>query len=304
MRTPAILGASALLLGLPLLAACNSSTAPTGASSSTSPSASSSLVKVVAAFYPLQYAAQQVGGSAVSVTNLTSPGVEPHDLELSAAQVGEISKADLVLYVKGFQPAVDDAIAQEAADRAIDVTADLTLLSGAEGADPHVWLDPSNMSSIGTTIATRLSSIDPAAKKNFAAGSAALTSAMTALTTDYKKVLGNCVSDKLVVSHDAFGYLAKAFGFTQIGISGLNPEAEPSPARMRDVANVVRDNKVSTIYYETLVDPKVAQTLASETGATAAKLDPLEGLVAGSTGNYVSVMKENLATLKVGQQCS
>lgn len=296
MRTPAILGASVLLLGLPLLAACSS----TPAASDLRPST----VKVVAAFYPLQYAAQQVGGSAVSVTNLTSPGVEPHDLELSAAQVGEISTADLVLYVKGFQPAVDDAIAQEAADRAIDVTADLTLLSGAEGADPHVWLDPSNMSSIGTTIATRLSRIDPAAKKTFATGSAALTSAMTALNADYKKVLSNCASNKLVVSHDAFGYLAKAFGFTQIGISGLNPEAEPSPARMRDVANVVRDNKVSTIYYETLVDPKVAQTLASETGATAAKLDPLEGLVAGSTGNYFSVMKENLATLKVGQQCS
>ncbi len=296
MRTSRILGASTLLLGLPLLTACGS----TPAASDLHPST----VNVVAAFYPLQYAAQQVGGSAVSVTNLTSPGVEPHDLELSAAQVGEISKADLVLYIKGFQPAVDEAIAQQAADRAIDVTANLKLLTSDEGSDPHVWLDPSNMATIGDAVAARLTTIDPNAKSTFTSGSTALTSAMTALTAEYKKVLGNCASDKLVVSHDAFGYLAKALGFTQIGISGLSPEAEPSPARIRDVANVVRDNKVSTIYYETLVDPKVAQTLAEETGATAAKLDPLEGLVTGSTGDYVSVMKENLATLKAGQQCS
>ena len=304
MRTRVILGASALLLGLPLLSACSSSDSPTSAGTSTSASASSSGLKVVAAFYPLQYAATAVGGSAVAVSNLTAPGVEPHDLELSAAQVAEISSADLVLYVKGFQPAVDDAIAQEAADRAIDVTADLKLLTGAEGADPHVWLDPANMSAIGKTIATRLSTINSSAASTFNSGSAALTSAMSALTSEYTAGLAHCKSNKLVVSHDAFGYLAKAFGFTQVGISGLNPEAEPSPARMRDVANVVRDNKVSTIYYETLVDPKVAETLATETGAKAAKLDPLEGLVAGSTGDYVSVMKENLATLKVGQQCS
>jgi zinc transport system substrate-binding protein len=127
---------------------------------------------------------------------------------------------------------------------------------------------------------------------------------MTALSADYKKALGTCASDKLVVSHDAFGYLAKAFGFTQVGISGLSPEAEPSPARMREIADFVRANNVSTIYYETLVDPKVAQTLATETGVTATMLDPLEGLAADSTGDYVSVMKENLATLKVGQKCS
>ncbi|MDD2818068.1 MAG: metal ABC transporter substrate-binding protein [Candidatus Nanopelagicales bacterium] len=296
MRNRVLLGASALLLGLPLVAACSSS--------DTSASSTTGKVNVVAAFYPLQYAASQVGGSAVSVTNLTAPGVEPHDLELSAAQVAEISSADLVLYVKGFQPAVDDAVAQQAANRSIDVTADIAMLTGDEGADPHVWLDPANMSAIGKTIAARLTSIDPAATSTFTSGSAALTTAMTALTRDYKTALGKCASDKLVVSHDAFGYLAKAFGFTQIGISGLNPEAEPSPARMREVAAAVRDNKVTTIYYETLVDPKVAETIAAETGAKAAMLDPLEGLVAGATGDYVSVMKENLATLKVGQQCS
>jgi len=258
----------------------------------------------VAAFYPLEYAAQQIGGSDVTVENLTQPGVEPHDLELSAAQVAEISQADLVLYVKGFQPAVDDAVAQQAADRSIDVTSTLQLLAGPEGADPHVWLDPTNMSKIGTAIAERLATIEPDKAATFAKNSSNLTTSMTSLTSAFTTGLASCKTKSLVVSHDAFGYLAKAFGFTQVGISGLNPEAEPSPARMRDVAEVITANNVSTIYYETLVDPKVAQTIADETGASAVMLDPLEGLAPNSTGDYVSVMKANLAALKKGQVCS
>ncbi len=282
---------------IPLVAACAPASMGTPSSSSDGP-------RVVAAFYPLQYAAQQIGGTGVSVTNLTQPGIEPHDLELSAQQVGEIANADLVLYVKGFQPAVDEAIAQQAPDRAIDVSAELSRLTLDGAADPHVWLDPANMSAIGTAIAERLAEISPDNAAAYAKNSSALTSAMTTLSTDYSTALANCRTRTMVVSHDAFGYLAKAFGLTQVGISGLSPEAEPSPARIREVADVVAKQNVTTIYYETLVDPKVAQTIADETGASAQKLDPLEGLQPDSTGDYASVMRENLSTLTKGQGCS
>jgi zinc transport system substrate-binding protein len=285
-------------IALPALAACAPS--PSATDGAASPSAPS----VVAAFYPLQYVAEQIGGSAITVTNLTQPGVEPHDLELSAQQVAEIANADLVLYVKGFQPAVDEAIAQQAADRAIDVSASLATLTLDGSADPHVWLDPANMTAIGTQIATRLAEISPGKAADFEKNAGGLTAAMTALTDEYRSGLAQCRTSTMVVSHDAFGYLAKAFGLNQVGISGLSPEAEPSPARLKDVAAVVAQEGVSTIYYETLVDPKVAQTLADETGATAAKLDPLEGLAQGSSGDYASVMRENLATLITGQGCS
>jgi len=297
MRSLKMLGLCSLLLPLALVSGCGSSDSASSSLASTTP-------KVVAAFYPLQYAAQQVGGTNVSVANLTQPGVEPHDLELSAAQVAEISQADLVLYIKGFQPAVDDAVAQQAPDRSIDVTSALELLSGPEGSDPHVWLDPANMSKIGSAIAERLAVIEPDKAAAFAKNSETLTASMNALSKEFSAGLATCKTKSLVVSHDAFGYLAQAFGFTQVGISGLNPEAEPSPARMRDVAEVIRANNVSTIYYETLVDPKVAQTIADETGAAAVMLDPLEGLAPNSTGDYVSVMKANLTTLKKGQECS
>lgn len=298
LRLLTVLAAGALVV-----TGCGSNDAGTGSSSG----AGASGTNVVAAFYPLQYAAQAVGGDTVNVTTLTPPGVEPHDLELSAAQVADIAAADLVLYVKGFQPAVDEAVAQQAADRAIDVSAGLNLLTGPDDAganDPHVWLDPANMATIGAAVAERLAQIAPDSAATVNANSADLASQMSALSKDYTNGLATCRSRDLVVSHEAFGYLAKAFDLTQVGISGLSPEAEPSPARIKEVADLVRSKGITTIYYETLVDPKVAQTVADETGATVAVLDPLEGLAEGATGDYASVMRANLATLEAGQGCT
>jgi zinc transport system substrate-binding protein len=306
-RTPRRLAlAASVAAGALLLSACGGATTAGGPSAGGADGATS----VVAAFYPLEYAAGEVGGDAVTISSLTPPGVEPHDLELTAAQVAEIASADVVLYVKGFQPAVDEAVAQQAADRAIDVSAGLALLageanSGEEGAtDPHVWLAPANMAAIGGVIADRLAELDPESATAIAADTAAFQQAMTDLDAEFAQSLAECASRDLVVSHEAFGYLADAYDLNQIGISGLSPEAEPSPARMREVADLVRANGVSTIYYETLVDPKVAQTIADETGAQTAVLDPLEGLAEGATGDYATVMADNLATLVAGQSCS
>lgn len=319
------------------LAGC-SATGPLAADGSASGSAGAASDKptIVAAFYPLAYAAAQVAGDRVNIIGLTPPGVEPHDLELSAAQTAQIAEADLVLYAAGFQPAVDEAVAQQAADRAIDVLAGLDLLAGHDAAahdpaapdaaahdattadaaahdaaedgagavDPHVWLDPRNMTAIGSAIADRLASIDPPGAASYAAGATALAGQMTGLDAQFRAGLANCANTTLVVSHEAFGYLARAYGLQQVGISGLAPEAEPSPARMADVISIVRDKGVSTLYYETLVDPKVASTIASEAGITTAVLDPLEGLTDGASDTYVTVMQRNLQTLMDGQQCT
>lgn len=253
---------------------------------------------IVAAFAPLAYAAQQVAGDAVRVVDLTPPGVEPHDLELTASQVAEIADASLVVSVPGFQPAVDDAVAQQAADRSIDATDGVALL----GNDPHVWLDPASMATLGQAIAERLAADDPAQADDYRSRANDLAVRMQSLSAEFREGLAQCTSRTMVVSHEAFGYLAAANGMTQVGISGLSPEAEPSPARMAEVADVVREHGISTIYYETLVDPKVAQTIADETGATTAVLDPIEGLAEGTT--YEEVMRANLATLRAGQQCT
>lgn len=252
---------------------------------------------VVAAFAPLADVAGRIGGDLVDVVDLTPPGVEPHDLELSASQVAQIADASVVVRIPGFQPAVDDAVAQQASDRALDASAGLDLIPG----DPHIWLDPANLATLGHAVATRLAAADPAHAAEFEANATTLDADMTALSSEYATALTQCASTDLVVSHEAFAYLARAFGLTQVGVSGLSPEAEPSPARMAEVAALVKRKGIDTIYFEPLADPKIAQTIADETGAKVAVLDPIENLAAGS--HIEDVMRANLQTLTQGQQC-
>lgn len=280
--------AAALVVPALLISACS------GSATSSTPS---DRPVVVASFAPLADIARQVGGPDVSVVDLTPSGVEPHDLELTAQQVGQIADADVVVSIPGFQSAVDEAIAQQASDRSVDATTGVDLIAG----DPHVWLDPANMAVIATSVATALGAADPAHATDYDARAAAYAAAMTALSTDMAAGLAQCASTDLVVSHEAFAYLARAFGLTQIGISGISPDAEPSPARIAEVARLVTDKGVSTVYFEPLVDPKIAQTVADESGASVAELDPIENLADGST--YEDVMRANLKTLQEGQQC-
>ena len=301
------------VVGLASLALAGCSSGGTGSGGS-----ADAPITVMAAFYPLQYAAEQVGGSDVTVTGLTPPGAEPHDVELTPQQIAEVSEADLILYIKGFQPAVDEAVAQVAPDKAVDVSQGITLLKGehseaeatgeqaaGEGSvtDPHIWLDPLNMVTIADTITARLGEIQQDNSTTFAANAATLDQQLTDLDEQWSAQTGQCASRDLVVSHEAFGYLAARYDFTQRGISGLSPEAEPSPAKVAEVTDFVRKNNVKTIYFETLVDPKVAETVAAETGAATAVLDPLEGLPEGSDETYLTVMQQNLATVVAGQPC-
>ncbi len=280
-----------------------------GACATASTSAPDGKLKVVTAFYPLEFAARQVGGDAVEVSTLTPPGVEPHDLELSPSQVAEIRDADVIVYIPGFQPAVDTAIEQQAQDRAVDAAKGITLLAAPQAqdtadklTDPHIWLDPANMATIGATLADAFTTRSP--QGGFSERNRDFAEHMTVLDQRFTAGLATCTIKDMVVSHEAFAYLAQAFGFTQVGISGLSPDAEPSPARLKEVADKVKADGVTTVYYETLVDPKVAETLAAETGTVAAVLDPLEGLAPGSTGDYTSVMLTNLDTLRAGQRCA
>jgi zinc transport system substrate-binding protein len=304
--------AAGALLALGGIAACsNNSNTPAGADPAK--------IDVVVAFYPLQFVAERVGGDAVQVTNLAKPGAEPHDLELNPGQVGQISKAKLVVYLKSFQPAVDDAVAQQGGDRAFDVTGAAPLLDAATGGpnhagepgaapgaakDPHVWLDPTRLSTIGDKLAERLGKADPARAADYTARAKTLRGDLETLDKEFDQGLTTCQRREVVTSHAAFGYLADRYKLTQIGLTGLTPEDEPSPQRLADVAKTAKDHKATTIFFETLVSPKVAETIAKEIGAKTAVLDPIEGLEPGSTGDYLSVMRSNLSTLKTALSCS
>jgi zinc transport system substrate-binding protein len=327
-RHPALLAAPALALPL-ALAACSSGAA--GGEDGT--------VRVLASFYPLQYVAQQVGGEHVQVDNLTPPAAEPHDLELSPAQVREIGTADVVLYLSGFQSAVDEGVEARQPEHVLDAADVVTLEahgSAEEGADehagetaeehaehaeesgdghdhgalgeldPHFWTDPNLLAELAGPVAEQLSAADPEHAADYEAGAAALEQTLADLDAEYVEGLAACSEATLVTSHTAFGYLAERYGLEQVGISALDPEAEPSPARLRQIGAVVRENGVSTLFSETLVSPKVTETLASDLGVATAVLDPLEGLsedALASGEDYVSVMQSNLETLEQGLVC-
>jgi zinc transport system substrate-binding protein len=263
---------------------------------------------VVAGFYPLQFVAEKIGGEQVRVANLTKPGAEPHDLELTPSQMTSISDAQLVLYLKGFQPAVDEAVAQEAARRAFDV-ATVQPLNDAQageesGKDPHVWLDPVRLAEIADKTADRLASIDPVHAADFRSRATALRTDLETLDEEYSAGLANCARHEIVTSHAAFGYLAGRYKLTQIPITGLNPDEDPSPAQLQQVATLAKQKGATTIFFETLVSPKLSEAVARQVGAKAEVLDPIEGIEPGSSADYFSVMRSNLATLRTALGCS
>ena len=303
------------LLSLLTLPACGASDS-TDASSAVGEAGSGTL-QVAASFYPLAYLATQIGADHVTVTTLTKPGGEPHDLELTPGDVAEVSEVDLVVYLAGFQPSVDDAVTQAEPDHVFDAAASADLArtftpiedgeehdDEAGSIDPHFWLDPVRYAAVAGALGTAFGEIDPDNAQEYAANATAFADRLDALDGEFSSALAACTQKNLVTSHNAFGYLAERYGFEQLGITGLTPEDDPSASSLAVVSDFVRDNDVATIYFETLVDPSVAEAVAAETGAATAVLDPLEGLTDDSAGDdYFEVMRSNLATLSSGQSC-
>ena len=280
--------AAAVILGGIALAGCGGSPSGDGASGD-----GAERLDVVAGFYPLAFAASEIGGEGVSVSNLTPPGAEPHDLELSPRDVEQVRSADLVLYLGGgFQPALEDAVGK-AEGRAVDALAGLE----SSGEDPHVWLDPVRYERIAVRIGEALGRPEPAR---------AFSERLTALDAEYAVGLRECERREIITSHAAFGYLAGRYGLEQITITGLAPEAEPAPRELERVARLARERGATTIFFETLVSPELAETVAREIGAETAALDPLEGLTgeeAKGGEDYFSLMRRNLAVLREALGC-
>jgi zinc transport system substrate-binding protein len=252
---------------------------------------SSGKTSVVAAFYPLAYAAEQIGGDSVEVTNLTPPGTEPHDVELSVRDVEKVRSADVVFYLgEGFQPALERAV-----DGADGETVDLLDSVDVSGKDPHVWLDAVRYDQVASEIGNVLDR-----------PTGSFAQRLATLHTDFRRGLMDCERREIVTSHDAFGYLADRYGLKQIPITGISPEAEPTPRTLERVIDQVRASGATTVFFETLLSPRIAETVARETGARTAVLNPIEGLSEDELArgeNYFSVMRENLATLRKALGC-
>lgn len=338
LAMPALLAATALTL-----AACSvgESAAESSADSATDASSSSEAtgqtIEVVAAAYPLEFLATAVGGDRVTVESLAPAGAEPHDLELAPAQVNTVENADLVVYLEGFQTAVDEAVAQTSSTALDLIPVTLAVEHEHEGEsedehddhdhaeeseeseesedshdghdhgdlafDPHVWLDPVRMAAAAEALAEELSAIDPNGEETFHANADALIAELNGLDEAYHDGLASCERDVVVVSHEAYGYLADAYGFEQVGLSGIDPDTEPSPAKVREIEEVVTENGVTTIFVETLLSPDVAEVLANDLGITTALLSPLESAPEDG-GDYLTQSEANLEALRTALGCA
>ena len=304
-----------------------------GCASADEPQESDGLV-VSAAFYPLEYIATQVGGNDVEVRTITQPGVDPHDAELSPAAVRELGESDIILYVAEFQPAVDDAIAQMEDVTLINVEDYVEFREADEHAhgeedeahedeahedeahedeahedddhgdeDPHFWLDPSVYAELAPVLAEAFGDLDPDNAQDFQDRANVAEEDLLALDNEFSTTLAACESDVIVVSHEAFGYMTDAYGLEQVGLAGLSPDAEPTPARLREVREIAEHEGITTIYFETLVDSSVSETFANDLDLDTAVLDPIEGLV-NDDDDYRRVMERNLDALAEGLGCN
>ncbi|MFE4535887.1 metal ABC transporter substrate-binding protein [Streptomyces scopuliridis] len=314
--------AGAVTLGLVALSACSSSDAAT--------KKSGDKLAVTASFYPMQFLAERIGGDHVSVTTLTKPGVEPHDLELSPRQAAQLGEADVILYLKGIQPAVDEAITQSGVQNTVDATSLTTLEkhgtevghshddghadgadghadeeshageeSSLDGKDPHIWLDPVKYAEVAKGVGASLEKADPDNSATYRKNTDALVKQLGGLDTAFKQGLADTTTKTFITTHAAFGYLAERYGLTQEAIAGLDPESEPTPARVKELETIAEHDKVGTVFFETLASDKTAKTIAADSGLKTDVLDPLEGITDKSKGDdYIEVMNSNLAALR------
>lgn len=281
-------------------------------------------VRVVAAFYPLQYAAQRVGGDLVSVDNLTVPGQEPHDLSLTIQETAAIADADLVLFEDGFQPAIDAAVETNAEGAVLDAAEAVELLPAEEGdehegeegeehateeehghgdLDPHFWQDPVLLADLGDAVADELAEVDPDNADTYEANAADLRADLESLDADFAGGLKGCERETVVVSHDAFGYLEK-YHLHFEAIAGLSPDAEPTPSDLVRLQQLIESDGITTVFGERLAPPALVDTLARDAGVATAVLDPIEGLTDETEGeDYLTLMTQNLDALREANGC-
>lgn len=337
MRTPIVRAAALGAATLMIVTGCGTDG---GEADDNGASPADADLTVVTGVYPLEWLAQEIGGDNVAVVQLTEPGTEPHDLELTGRQIAEVSEADIAFYVEGLQPAVDEAVGQEAAEAALSV-ADVVELRPAGGTDehaedddhghdhedgdgdeehaedeghdhdhdhgdydPHFWLDVELMTETAEALAERMGEINPDGADLYQEGAERVTSELVTIGEAYEDGLASCEHREVVVGHTAFTYLTDQYDLEQIGVSGVDPDTEPSPAQIAAIADIVNERDITTIFTEPLMPAATADTIAAETGAQVEVLDPLEGVTDQSPGDdYPSIMLGNLDALSTALAC-
>lgn len=267
---------------------------------------------VIASFYPMYDFTRQVAGDRAQVVSLVPPGVHGHDWEPSPQDVARLRQARVFVYNgAGFEPWAEKVIAEAAGPSLVVVAASAGLarapVPGGVEVDPHVWLDPVLAQGEVEAIRGALERGDPAGKAVYNANARAFQAKLAALHERFQAGLHECARREVVVTHKAFSYLTRRYRLEQVAVMGLAPESEPSPAALAAIVRFARQGKVTAIFLEPLVSPRLAETLAREVGAKILSLNPIEGVTteeAAAGKGYTDLMAQNLESLRAGLGCT
>ncbi len=310
-----------VLSGLLLLGACSNLSPETQ---------QSERITIAASFYPLAEFARNVGGDKAEVFSVTPEGAEPHDYEPAPRDIAQIQEADLLILNGGGQDPWGEKIQEDLRAKGVMVlnmsehfdftpaheeheeeepthTQETQSTEEHEHEfDPHIWLDPILAGQQVKLIRDHLIQIDPANRQFYTEQARAYIQKIADLDQKFKEGLANCRLKDFVTSHAAFGYLASRYGLNQLSIAGISPEAEPSARQLAELSKLAKEKEIKHIFFETLVSPKLAETVATEIGAQTLVLNPIEGLTAEDVAaqkNYVTLMEENLRNLRTALNC-
>ena len=278
------------------------------------PTAAGGKLQVVASYYPLYDFARQVGGNLVNVTNVTPAGAEPHDYEPSPRTLATAQAAPVFIYngasqmepwAQGFLAGYRHTTIKASSGIALQQMASEDDASN-QAQDPHFWLDPVLAQQIVANIRDGLSRADPTHAAHYAANATAYLAQLRRLDHDFAAGLQQCQTRTFITSHAAFGYLAQRYHLDVRSIAGLTPDEEPSASKLAELTNLMRTQNLHYIFFESLVSPRLAATIATETGAKTLVFDPIEGVSerAQAQGqNYLSIQRQNLANLRIAGTC-
>ena len=269
-------------------------------------------LQVTASFYPMYFFAAQIGGDKADVTSITPASAEPHDYEPTTQDLVRIQNSNMLVLNGGALEAWGNKIKSQLPANVLVVTAGEGLANkkldenGQTITDPHIWLDPILAKKEVTVIEKGFEKIDPKDNSYFQANAKKLDGELNALNIEYSHAFINCQQTDFITSHAAFGYLGAQYGINQIAISGVSPDEEPSTQKLVEITNLVKAKNIKVIFFESLISPKLSETIANETGAKAMVLDPIEGLTKDeiqSGQNYLTIMRQNLNNLQIALQC-
>lgn len=313
-----LLGLVSAALSVVLLVGCTGGAGSASSSTAVTPSSSETQkLKVFTSFYTMYDFAQKIGGDKIEVVNLVPSGTEPHDWEPQANDIAGLEKADVFIYngagLEHWATSVLGSL-QNKNIVTVEASSGISLLEGKHeaeervadakeaSADPHVWLSPVNAKKEMENIKNALVKADPSNKDTFEANYSKYAAKADELDNQFRQMTNNLKNKDLIVAHQAFGYLCNEYGLNQVAIEGLSPDSEPDAARMAEIIQFAKERKITTIFFEELVSPKIAETIAKATGAKTAVLDPIEGLSDENKANgmeYFSIMEKNLEAIRV-----